>query len=501
MEPSQVAHWYRNQHVFVTGATGFMGKILVEKILRSCPEVAAVYILIRTKKGKDSAQRLEDFLDCPIFEQLKTTSRGSIEKLRCVEGDITQPNCGLSEVNLAQLEKRITSVFHMAANVRFDQPVKSAVQLNTGGTLNVLELACRFPDLKVFVHVSTSYCHCDVTELEERLYRAPQDPRKMLDLVKWMDDELLETLTPTLLKNSPNSYAYTKCLTEQLVTEYSSKLNIAITRPSIVTCVAKEPIPGWVDNLNGPTGIIVAGGKGILRTMLADITHKADYVPVDMAINSILTVAWKTGSEPRKAEPEVYHITANRDNSITWGEALEIAKRHILNYPYSVCLWYPGGSPKTTYLMHVLAAFFFHIIPAYVVDFLLQLTGNKPFLVNLQKRLHHGLKVLHYYTTRPWFFHNKKFFELYASLTDKDREIFYYNEGPFDHEEYLLNYVLGARKYCVKEGMETVPYARKVMRRLYYLDLAKNVILYGLMLWLFYLFVTKFLDVIGNPLI
>ena len=29
---------------------------------------------------------------------------------------------------------------------------------------------------------------------------------------------------------------------------------LAIVRPSIVTAARQEPIPGWVDNLNGPTG-------------------------------------------------------------------------------------------------------------------------------------------------------------------------------------------------------------------------------------------------------
>ncbi|CAH1110198.1 unnamed protein product [Psylliodes chrysocephalus] len=502
METSEIAEWYRNQHVFVTGATGFMGKILIEKILRSCPDVAAVYILIRPKKGKEAAQRLEDFFSCPIFENLKKSATGkdSLQKLKCIDGDITKEHCGISDENIAFLQNTITSVFHMAANVRFDQPVKSAVLLNTGGTLNVLELACKLENLKVFMHVSTSYCHCDVTELEEKIYKAPQDPRKILDLVRWMDDDLLETLTPTLLKDSPNSYAYTKCLTEQLVSEYSDKLPIAITRPSIVTAVAKDPIPGWVDNLNGATGIIIAAGKGILRSMHCDISLCADYVPVDMAINSILTVAWKVGSEVKKSEPEVYHLTANRDNAVSWGEALEISKKHVFDYPFSVCLWYPGGSPKSTYLMHAIAAFFFHVIPAYVVDFLLQLTGNKTFMVNLQKRLDHGLKVLQYYTTRPWFFHNDKFANLFDTLNERDKEIFYSNRKPINHNEYFLNYVLGARKYCVKEEIDTVPHARKVMRRLYFLDLLKDIILYGIILWLFYLFVLKFFEIIGTPL-
>lgn len=65
----------------------------------------------------------------------------------------------------------------MAANVRFDQHLKSALLLNTGGTKNILELAKTFKNLKVFLHVSTSYCHCEQTILEEKLYPAPHDPR------------------------------------------------------------------------------------------------------------------------------------------------------------------------------------------------------------------------------------------------------------------------------------------------------------------------------------
>lgn len=52
-----------------------------------------------------------------------------------------------------------------------------------------------------------------------------------------MDDELLTLLTPKLLGDAPNTYAYTKCLTEQLVRDCAKKIPIAIARPSIGKCV------------------------------------------------------------------------------------------------------------------------------------------------------------------------------------------------------------------------------------------------------------------------
>ncbi|XP_030767994.1 putative fatty acyl-CoA reductase CG5065 [Sitophilus oryzae] len=486
---SNIPGWYAGQSIFVTGATGFMGKILVEKLLRCCPDISTIYILIRNKKGRDAMDRLDDFLNCPVFDKIRDQSNGEklLNKLQCVSGDVTYPNLNISEQDLGLLKENVTVVFHMAANVRFDQPLKNAVLLNTGGTLNVLDLVCTFKKLKVFLHVSTSYCHCDETKLEEKLYPSPHNPRHILELVKWMDADLLRILTPKLLKNSPNTYAYTKCLTEQLVSEYAVKFPISICRPSIVTAAWKEPLPGWVDNLNGPTGILIGAGKGVIRTMHCNPDFIADIVPVDISVNALIMIAWKTAIQPKVNEADVYNITVNQKYALNWGEALAMGRKHFYQYPFSVCLWYPGGNIKTTYAAHAVSAFFLHTVPAYIVDFFMYLTNNKPFLVRTQQRIHNGLNVLQYYTTRPWYFHNEKLEKLHEDLSDKDQAIFYVDKGQIMNDEYMVSYILGARKYCVHEEPETIPYARKVLKRLYYLDVLKNIILCCLVIYTFYI--------------
>lgn len=55
----------------------------------------------------------------------------------------------------------------------------------------------------------------------------------MLDLISWLDEEILIEMTPFFLKNAPNTYAYSKCLSEQLVCSYSNKFPIVVARPSI----------------------------------------------------------------------------------------------------------------------------------------------------------------------------------------------------------------------------------------------------------------------------
>ena len=60
--------------------------------------------------------------------------------------------------------------------------------------------------------------------------------------------------TKLVIGKHPNTYTFTKAIAEQLLMETASDLPLAIVRPSIVVAAWKDPLPGWVDNLNGPTG-------------------------------------------------------------------------------------------------------------------------------------------------------------------------------------------------------------------------------------------------------
>lgn len=59
-ECSEISKFFSGKNVFITGATGFLGKILMEKIIRSCPDVEGIYLLMRPKKGKDTHERLDE---------------------------------------------------------------------------------------------------------------------------------------------------------------------------------------------------------------------------------------------------------------------------------------------------------------------------------------------------------------------------------------------------------------------------------------------------------
>ena len=53
----------------LTGATGFIGKVILEKILRTT-EPRVIYLLVRPKKGKSDKQRMSQIFESELFSTL-----------------------------------------------------------------------------------------------------------------------------------------------------------------------------------------------------------------------------------------------------------------------------------------------------------------------------------------------------------------------------------------------------------------------------------------------
>lgn len=61
-----IGEFYRGTKIFLTGATGFVGKALLEKLLRTCDALDSVHILMRPKRGLAIEQRLKELLKNPV---------------------------------------------------------------------------------------------------------------------------------------------------------------------------------------------------------------------------------------------------------------------------------------------------------------------------------------------------------------------------------------------------------------------------------------------------
>lgn len=119
-----VQEYYQDRSVFITGATGFLGKTLLEKLVRSCPTIKNVYVLLRAKGGQYSRQRLQELLNSIVFEKIQRENPCLLNKIIPVSGDITYPGLGISPMDLRTLQENVSIVFHSAATIRFDEPLK-----------------------------------------------------------------------------------------------------------------------------------------------------------------------------------------------------------------------------------------------------------------------------------------------------------------------------------------------------------------------------------------
>lgn len=110
-----------------------------------------------------------------------------------IEGDVMELNLGISDSDMDKL-KSCSVIFHAAASVRFDDPLKKAILLNTRGTREVCNLARKIKELKSFVHVSTAFIQPKNKCLEERPYRTDLDWKTFINFAETLDEDLLNSL-------------------------------------------------------------------------------------------------------------------------------------------------------------------------------------------------------------------------------------------------------------------------------------------------------------------
>ncbi|CAH1397837.1 unnamed protein product [Nezara viridula] len=478
-----IREWMNNKTILITGGAGFLGKVLTEKLLRTCPGVKRIYLIIRSKRGKTPQERWNEIAKDALFETvLADTPDIMDQKVTVLDGDMSLINLGLSQEIIEELKNTVNIIFHSAATVRFNDPLHKAFLSNTRGTLEMCKLASETKNLEVFVHVSTAYCnhHLMETCFEEKIYEPCQDWRTILKLIETENPVVMNTISYKIIQDHPNTYTFSKSLSEKIVEEYSCKFSTVIARPGVVVGIFKDLILGWTDNVNGVLGISTALTKGVMRVIKGNEECCLDYIPADFVINALIVSSWEKATGENK-ELSIYNCSYSNELpkfnlKALCDVGLEVNKEECT---LDNDIWYP-------FLIFVTNDIYFHflfyilqVIPAGFLDSILFLLNKKRRLIKLNIKIYQVSQALVAFTTKTIVFDNKKYKALWNKLSLDEAEIYPLRPpSDFNYREIMITMHKGVKKYFLKENLEDEEYHTKKLMRLYYLhQFAKGIII------------------------
>ena len=160
---SQTLQLLKGKHVLITGTTGFVGKVMLEKIMRTVPGIGGVYLVIRgNKKHANAGSRFaNEIATSSLFEHLKLNSASYFNdfcdnRIHCISGEISEPQFGLPRSEFRALAGKIDAIVNCAASVNFREELDRALAINTHSLRNIVELSDIAGNIPV-IQVSTCY--------------------------------------------------------------------------------------------------------------------------------------------------------------------------------------------------------------------------------------------------------------------------------------------------------------------------------------------------------
>lgn len=467
-EVLEVRKFYENKTLFITGATGFLGKFICEKLLTAC-NVKRIYVLLREKKGQTISERCKALRNDQLFKFRVDPAK--LDLIVPIAGDISLPDLGISLKDRVLLVKETNVIIHSAATVKFDETLSVAMNINVLGTQAVLKLCSQVQNLQSFLYVSTAFTSSHLKRLEEQPLPPTADPYEVVKLMKEHDTQVFDTeIYESVRGGHPNSYTFTKSLSEQIVRDFtlSMKIPTAIAKPSIIMSPVSEPIELYVDGLTQGTPAVGAGlGIALIRVLPGKLSNRFPAIPVDICTNHILIAA---------AEAATFDVTENNarnygafnttDNLITIDTAFTSTFKGVLEYPTMKALRPPSMVQFTSFdFVYKIQVIFFELFFAAFFDLLLVMTGDKAKLMRILNKSHKTISVLGFFLSQDWKVSGSNCLRAHNRLSKEEQQLFYCDLSNIDWKAFFFKYWLGIRKWGLREDLSNLQQAKKRLKR------------------------------------
>jgi HAD superfamily hydrolase (TIGR01490 family) len=381
-----IAEALAGKRIAVTGATGFVGTALVERLLRAVPDCAIV-LLVRSGRRTTAAQRVQrEILRNDAFDLLRREwgaerfAEEAARRITVVAGDVGTDGLGLSPEDRAHFTACDT-IIHSAATVAFDSPLDSAVEVNLLGPSRIVEVLAADQVTPHLVAVSTCYVAGnrrgsapeelvsesrfaldvdwrdevaaarraraeaeDASRTKDRLEEFRADARRELGAAgtpalaakteqlrdRWVTDRLVDAGRARAASLGwPDAYAYTKALGELALMETRGDVPVSIVRPSIIESALAEPRPGWIRGFRMAEPIFISYARGLLKQFPGVPEGTVDVIPVDFVVGAILAVA---AQGPEHA-PRITQVASGSINPLKYRVLVENTRAWFLENP------------------------------------------------------------------------------------------------------------------------------------------------------------------------
>jgi nucleoside-diphosphate-sugar epimerase len=240
---------------FITGFPGFIANRLIERLAKSPANFILLVQPALLSRAKDE------------IADIAASSEKSIADFRLVEGDISLPGLGLTEMDRELVRSETTRVFHLAAIYDLGVARELALRINVEGTRNLNQLIRSLPQLRHFHHVSTCYV---AGKREGRIFE-------------------------TELRHEAgfrNFYEESKYLAELEVEALKADLPVTIHRPAVVCGDSQTGETVKYDGVYYLIFYLLLWTRGLSKLNIGNHEVCLNLVPVDYAVDAMTTLAF-----------------------------------------------------------------------------------------------------------------------------------------------------------------------------------------------------------------
>ncbi|MGB2939029.1 MAG: HAD-IB family hydrolase [Candidatus Dormiibacterota bacterium] len=382
----------------MTGVTGFLGSGVLEKLLRSVPDVGKILVVIRGNPKYSGEDRLaRRLMGATAFEGLRVSMGAELAelakaKIEVLEGDLALPDCGFD----ARAKKRLGDVdimLHCAATVVFDAPLREALNTNVEGPRKLIRMMREAGAKPRLVHVSTAYvCGArrgavpellpgelpegpefdwrqeliDLHATSESIEVRSREPERLDGFRKEANRQLGPAGGPEIAREAERRrldwvkkqqvahgiararalgwndvYNFTKALAERAVLAEAGDLELAIVRPTIIESAMRDPEPGWLDGFKVAEPIILGYARGEIPDFPGRVEGVLDIVPVDCVVNTVLAAA----SVKLDGGKRVFQVSTGNRNPLRYGSMFALVRDYFRAHPLTGPDGYPIAAP------------------------------------------------------------------------------------------------------------------------------------------------------------